>query len=604
MRDRKVAAIVQARMSSSRFARKVLRPLAGMPLLWHVLERLKRCRRIDAICVATTDSYEDDYLARVVSSWGYEVIRGPQDDVLARYVMAAKALEADYVVRVTSDAPLICPETIDALAELIVESDADYATGHERSVHEGFELISTPLLLWLDKNVREASHREHVTTFVREHPELFNVAYLQIPSRYLRSDLRLSIDTYSDWELFDAIYRRLWRPGGIVDLDEAIDLIDSDPSLKRLNFHIEQKPYHHKPLNIAFRIDAGPTVGLGHLYRSYAIARRMNEVHHSPVWFLVKGASGLFSTLRRKGYRTIQLPARYNDADEAKEIARFLKSHDIDMLLVDVKHPYPASALKVLKRTGARIVAIDPPIDMAPIFDAAIFPDAAALFEVPDHDTYLRGPKFFPLRLEMKRERARRRQKRRGTSILVFAGGGDEKELTPVFLDALATLPHEMEVLIMLSSANPRRDQVISSLDNYPHTVHVFSDLDDPAPVFARTDIALTTYGAVVYELAYFGVSILTVSHSPRNARSESLAARFGFFEPLGYWCELEKDEIASAVERLLTNRHRVQALSRRALRMVDGKGTERIACALKAVGEKSHEQDRSLEVVSLSAVQ
>jgi len=317
----------------------------------------------------------------------------------------------------------------------------------------------------------------------------------------------------------------------------------------------------------------------------------------------MKGDPRLFSTLRKKGYRTLQLPPRYNDANEAKELARFLKRNGIDILFIDVKHPYPESAIRALKREGSRVAAFDPPLDAASCLDLAVFPDASALFEIPDEPAYLRGPKFFPLRLELKRYKKPNRTDRSPARILLFGGGGDECDLTSLFLDALTMLKRDIEVALLLSSANPKRAHIASKLRDYPHAVHTFTDIDNPAALFAQADMALTAYGAIVYELAYFGVPTLTASHSLKNAKSESLAARLGFFMPLGYWEGLRAADIADELERLLTDTQLAESLSQKARRVVDGKGAERIARAIEETEEKSHEQGRSSEVVSLPAL-
>lgn len=598
-----VAAVIQARLSSERFSRKVLKPLCNMPVLWHVLERVKRCKNVDTIAVATSNSYEDDFLARLVNNWGYKVIRGSKDDVLARYALAARQLDADYIVRITSDAPLICPKTIDALIELAKSKQADYATGYEPSAHEGFEVISKKLLLWLDENVFEPQYREHVTLFVRENLERFKVAYLKIPPKHLRTDLHLSIDNLSDMEFFEALYQRLWKKGEIIDFDQALDFINSHPEIRSLNSHIKQKPTSLKALKFAFRIDAGETIGLGHLYRSYALARWLNEVHHSPVLFLVKGKPTLFSGLRQKGYRTIQLPASFNDSREANELARFMRSEKIDVLILDVKHHYNNGSLKILKRSGAKIVTFDPPIEYADSFNLAIFPDASALFDVPPYLKFLRGPKYFPLRLELRRAANQRFASEQPSKILIFAGGGDERNLTSLFLDAVAEIKQNLKIYLMIGQANTKKEKILSQIEKYPHKISAYIGINEPSSIFSQVDLALVTYGTIVYELAYFGVPTITVSHSPKNALSESLSTKLGFFKSLGYWENLQTVDIKTAVESLLSDAPLMFMLSQRARSVVDGMGAERIANAIKGMEGLIDEKNILSSVVSLPTV-
>src|SRR5262249_27310258 len=98
----RTVAIIQARMGSTRFPGKVLRPIAGKPLLWHIVHRLRRCRMVDAIAIATSTSPRDEAIVDFCREQEIEIVRGPEDNVLARYVLAAAQTNADIVVRVSS----------------------------------------------------------------------------------------------------------------------------------------------------------------------------------------------------------------------------------------------------------------------------------------------------------------------------------------------------------------------------------------------------------------------------------------------------------------------------------------------------------------------
>src|SRR5438067_3392760 len=108
----KIVAIVQARMGSTRFPNKVMRPICGTPMIGLLLERLARAKRIDQIVLATSEDRRNEPLAQYVRKLGYVVYRGSEDDVLDRYYRAAKEVEADTVVRITGDCPLIDPALV------------------------------------------------------------------------------------------------------------------------------------------------------------------------------------------------------------------------------------------------------------------------------------------------------------------------------------------------------------------------------------------------------------------------------------------------------------------------------------------------------------
>src|SRR3972149_2685409 len=113
----RVIIVIQARMSSSRFPGKSLQPLRGVPLVVYVCRRAASCRSVDGLVLATSDRFSDAPLAEAVTREGFAVFCGNHDDVLDRYVAAAREHHADAIVRITGDSPLIDPEIVDTLVE-------------------------------------------------------------------------------------------------------------------------------------------------------------------------------------------------------------------------------------------------------------------------------------------------------------------------------------------------------------------------------------------------------------------------------------------------------------------------------------------------------
>ena len=153
-------------MGSTRLPGKVLKPIAGKPLLWHIVHRLRCCDTIEDIAVATSTNPRDDAIVEWGAAEGVTVIRGPEDDVLARFARAAEALDADLIVRVSSDAPFIDAGFVDHLVTTLVEQDGDYVLLEEGAecAHEGVDPFSRRALdkLMMDAGDDPAA-REHVT---------------------------------------------------------------------------------------------------------------------------------------------------------------------------------------------------------------------------------------------------------------------------------------------------------------------------------------------------------------------------------------------------------------------------------------------------------
>ncbi|GAI11690.1 unnamed protein product, partial [marine sediment metagenome] len=161
---KKVVAIVQARMASTRLPGKVLMNIVGKPMLWHVIERVKRCKKINSIVVATTTKKEDEPIIDLAKECKVKAFKGSDNDVLDRYYQAAKKFSADIIIRITADCPLINPTTIDEMIDLCLKENADYICGHPDfpSMEKGMEVISFSALSKLKSLANKDYQKEHV----------------------------------------------------------------------------------------------------------------------------------------------------------------------------------------------------------------------------------------------------------------------------------------------------------------------------------------------------------------------------------------------------------------------------------------------------------
>lgn len=237
--------VLQARLNSSRLPGKVLLPLAGQPCLWHILERLKRCRTIDRICVATTDDPGDDRLAAYCSELGVEVVRGSENDVLSRYIVAAYHMGAEIIVRATADNPLVSPEHIDREVEYLeAHPDCDYASAMRLPLGTMAEAFRLKALEKLDFVAKEDIYREHVTYYLHDKHGYhgFTMAEVDVERELSRPEIRLTMDTVEDYELISKIYDELYAEGTIISVEEAVRYLDANPNVANINKGVIQVP--------------------------------------------------------------------------------------------------------------------------------------------------------------------------------------------------------------------------------------------------------------------------------------------------------------------------------------------------------------------------
>jgi spore coat polysaccharide biosynthesis protein SpsF len=240
----KIVAIVQARMGSSRLPRKVLKDLGGATVLDRVLNRLGRSWLIQESVVATTIEPADDAIVEHCERTGRKVFRGSEQDVLDRYYQAAKYVNADVVVRITSDCPVIDPEVTDATVHAFLDRHADYASNvlvrtYPRGLDTEVMTVQALERAWRESN--KPHQREHVTPYIYENPSEFKLHGIENDTDCSRH--RWTVDTPEDLELLRAIYERF---GGRDDFGwrEVLKLVESDPSLAEINRNIVQKAVH------------------------------------------------------------------------------------------------------------------------------------------------------------------------------------------------------------------------------------------------------------------------------------------------------------------------------------------------------------------------
>jgi spore coat polysaccharide biosynthesis protein SpsF len=208
-----VLAIVQARMNSTRLPGKVLKPIAGKPMIARVVERLQQSLLIDKIIVATSDQPQDDPIVQEMEKY-CDVFRGPLDDVLGRYHLAANRYECSDILRVTGDCPLIDAREVNRAINKYAQGNYDYFTNdnHAGKAASGFdiEIFSYEILKRAHRNLFEPEKREHVVIkWIMENQELFKIARLLLPEWCYR--MRLSVDDEVDYRLVNGVFTALYE---------------------------------------------------------------------------------------------------------------------------------------------------------------------------------------------------------------------------------------------------------------------------------------------------------------------------------------------------------------------------------------------------------
>jgi glutamate-1-semialdehyde 2,1-aminomutase len=233
----KIVSIVQARMGSTRFPNKVMRQICGTPMIGLLLDRLSKARCVDQIILATSTDPRNETMVHYVQNLGFQVFQGSEDDVLDRYYRAADMVQADVVVRITGDCPLIDPELVDAVISEFQKKGVDYATNTMPPTYPdgldievfGFKVLE---IAW--KTAHELRQREHVTPFIRESKEFTKINF---PNDIDLSGERWTVDEPEDFEVIQKIFE-YFHPRRDFTWRDVLSLRNEHPEWFMVNRHL------------------------------------------------------------------------------------------------------------------------------------------------------------------------------------------------------------------------------------------------------------------------------------------------------------------------------------------------------------------------------
>ena len=577
----RVVAIVQARMGSTRLPGKVLKPVAGKPLLWHVLYRLTRCKTLDWIVVATSDNPRDDAIEAYCRDEKIEIVRGPEDNVLARFKLAAEQTEADVIVRVSADAPFIDGQFVDHLVKTLIAADGDYVVVEPgaQCAHEGVDPFSRRAL---DRLVAEAAHdpvaREHVSGYFKAHPDFVRIVHAAPDPRLARRAGRLTIDTPDDLAFIEAIHQRLQAKAGEASLADLLLLLEREPRLAKMNAHVRQKSLDNGGGLALIRCDGGFTFGYGHVKRSLTLARALRDRQGFGVVFALNGDADAAKAVHDSGFETYLLPA----LGKGNALASLVASKQPDIVICDARENLARDDLIRLAEKIPVVAVIDDGSDRRLSATHAYYPPVPQVqgLNWKGARTLVRAgwewsllgfdpASVVPSRVELDALRAR---------VVISMGGSDPLDMTRLAACGLAkiTIPFGARFVIGPGFRNPARlAREIESMRPNFETVQGVSDLGSE---FASADFAIVSFGVTAYELGALGVPALYLALTDDQLLSASAFERAGMGLRLGLGRILRAEDIARGAWRLIVDSDRRRDMRAASLNTIDGKAGERIA--------------------------
>ncbi len=636
----KTVAVIQARMGSTRLPGKMMADLAGRPLLFHIIERARAIRSAHDLVLATTVEPADDQLADLARSLGVRVVRGPVENVLERFRMALD--DAEIVIRICGDAPLFDPGHLDRGVAALIEHQADLIRWDPPvpTAYQGAGVISRRALDWTwEVGRHDPLAYEHVTAYARAHQDQLRTVPIR-PEPEMVGEYKLSIDTAEDLAAMRRIYRRLYRPGKIVGLEEVIvtggkpfrEFIVSrsspvSPCPKTSDGDPKKTLF---PQTILLRCDGSHRIGLGHVARCLALAEALRDDHGARATFaMLEGAE----SVEPEGFEVI--PAR-------SSLVETVEASGARALILDLRDELPLDEVRAVRDLGVLVATIDDPSATRLAADLAFYPPVPQV-ERMSWDGFagerLVGWQWVVLRSSVAAARARRAdQPSDPPALLITMGGSDPAGLTTLALRALPLIERPLRVELVLGPAFVEDAAFARALADQGHPIQIHraardlprlvpgSDPDprdlrdlprlvprdlprlvpgsDPDPrdlprlvprdlprLMAGSDLALASFGVTAYELAAIGVPALYLCLTQDHAESAGALVDAGMARSLGWYERVSPADLAQGITRLASDEVAVSRMRRRGPELIDGRGARRIAARIV---ERLKERDAS----------
>ncbi|MBS3097435.1 glycosyltransferase family protein [Candidatus Woesearchaeota archaeon] len=244
----KIGAIIQARISSTRLPRKVLKELpygSRITVLQQIIRRLKKSNKIKEIIVATTKNKGDREIIKIAKKEDVKWFKGSEYDVLGRFYLAAKENNLDIIVRITGDCPCIDPKVVDLVIDKHLKSNSDYTSNIlKRTFPHGLdtEVLNFNALKKAYSEAKEDFEREHVCPYIhKSKPHLFKITNVKAPANLCAPDIRITLDTEEDYALLCLVFDYLYSKNNAFKTIDLIHLFKEKPWIGYINKGIIQK---------------------------------------------------------------------------------------------------------------------------------------------------------------------------------------------------------------------------------------------------------------------------------------------------------------------------------------------------------------------------
>ncbi len=553
-----VVGIIQARMGSTRLPGKALKPVGDYSLTGFLVRRVNSV--LGPPVLALPEGEKDDLLAERAAGWPCEVVRGPEEDVLGRFILALdRCPEAEAILRITGDNPLLSRQLLELGAEKFVKEDCDWGYFREVPLGGGTGIYSRSWLQRAGKEAKDDFDREHVTTWIKNHPETSRCAWAA-PSELRAPGLRLTVDTEADLQLIQRLVKKGEAPGEVSTAD-AVRKLANSPELIKINSHIQQK-HRKNEGRILYCLNRGGRWGHGHFSRMKSIWRAICQAEKKrPLQFhLLAGGDD-----ELEHPRNLQSFAR---PLEDEEIIRWTRRTDANYVILDIKNS-SRRLVKTLRDENRCVIGIEDTGSGRGLMDRVVDPNLYhGLLDEDEVPMGMRG--YGPRYALIDPQFAASRREEPPASLRdvgLFFGGTDPEGLIEKFVEIVEKHP---EVTFHLFGPKP------AGKKEWPDNLNHCGYTAEPWDAFAEMDFMVISGGNIKFEVASLGLGALIIAQHDEQYEN---SRRFIEKNNLGWEYFKKNTDPGQWEEALLAvdDPARLEYWWQTGPETVDGKGIERL---------------------------
>ncbi|MGN2337481.1 cytidylyltransferase domain-containing protein [Clostridium cagae] len=540
LNGKKVVALIQARCTSTRLPLKHFRYIGDKMLIDWVVDRLKNINEIDEIIISTTNDVTDKSLkeyaeGKCIGFYGFD---GNIDDVVGRHYNALKNVNADYIVVISGDCPLVDKEVINVQLQLL-HNGYDYCRPTKPCIHEGIDSYSSKCIEFINENSKTSYDRENFGIIIRENPKLVKVGYFSLEDKYLDNKFRISVDNMADLKFMNKVFTDIKDKNKSFNLENVIDLVKENKELLSENSHVEQKKKGEKTYKFLIKTEASEDKGLGHIKRMMALGQFLNENKNNGVRYAINNDEISKNILEEKGYIF-----DYTYAESEEELIRLIKEYEIDIFIIDVQKLAGTTNYNfenIKKQSGIKkIILIDKYVENDFVDLMIIQGIQSNDFEekVKENNKVLYGLDCVFISedfIKAKKEREKiKRNSREEKEIVISFGGSDTKKLTVQTIKELKNISIDFKVKfkIILGPYYKNFDELKKELINFNYKYDIVKNPDNYAQQLINADYGIIAYGVSFYEFIYMEIPTINfvVNKCDENIVGKIKLLKLGYY--------------------------------------------------------------------------